>query len=416
MKHTLIYIILITAFCTTLPHVRAQNDESQSDLRINPDISADKTSDTIPVIEYPAYINLNANHIEMNGADWTELARTVLGADSARVNIVHIGDSHLQADMATAVTRQRLGDRYGSAGRALVVPFKLAGTNEPVDYAITSDVEVEKSRLLKTPWPTEMGFTGIAVRPTTEKFEITLSTKEPFDSVTVYYSGSNPPAIRNECRVSSHHKSVGVALDDTCSALTLQLESPSEIDIHGFNLLCGKSGIAYHVIGNNGATYGTYNGIAGFSEDIAQLNPALIILSLGTNEAFGRMTDAEMRTQMRILVSGLKKTCPGAQFLITTPAECQRKIYRGKGRKRRSAGYSVNTNVKRLRNAMIDFAKSESIPVYDFYAVAGGDGSSARWLKDGTMNKDRVHLLRPGYVIQGNLFTDALEEALHNEK
>lgn len=410
MKRFIKLICISTALFSTAAVLWGQ-DDSQASLRENPDMTSDSTFIAARAIEYPSFINIEANRIEMNGADWGALAMTLKNVDSARVNIVHIGDSHLQADMATAVSRRRLGDRYGSAGRALIVPFKLAGTNEPVDYSIRTEVPVEQSRLLKTPWPTAMGFTGVAVRPQEKEFEINITAQESFDSIAVYYTGDSL-CILNEGRTYSTPCVASIALSDTSSAINLKLASTKNVDIHGFNLLKGRKGLAYHVIGNNGATYATYNGLPGFSKDIAMLDPALIILSLGTNEAFGKTSDDEMKLQMRTLIDGLKASCPGTQFLLTTPAECQRRTYRGKGRKRRRTGYAVNSNVKRLRNVIIEFGRDEKIPVYDFYEIAGGDGSSSRWLRDGFMNKDRIHLLRPGYTLQGNLFTDAFENAI----
>ena len=76
--------------------------------------------------------------------------------------ILHIGDSHFQADMASAVTRYRLADLYGAGGRGLVVPFRLAGTNEPTDYSIRSSDPMATSKLLKKPWAVTPGFTGIS--------------------------------------------------------------------------------------------------------------------------------------------------------------------------------------------------------------------------------------------------------------
>lgn len=404
------YLVLFGIVCISACLMWGR-DDSQSDLRENPEMEAEKADVyTLPSIDYPSFINLNANYIDMNGADWTELAALFDSAHSSRVNIVHIGDSHLQADMATAVSRNRFGKHYGSAGRALVTPFKLAGTNEPVDYSIVSNVAVEQSRLLKTPWPTAMGFTGIGVRPLKNEFELTVSAQEPFDSIAIFYTGDSL-CVLNQCRNYIASGLTTIALDDTCSTLSLHLKSLKTIDIHGFNLIRGKSGIAYHVIGNNGATYGSYNGIRSFTKDIASLCPSLIIISLGTNEAFGKTSDFEMKMQMKSLVSGLRATCPDAYFLLTTPAECQRRSTRGRGKKRRTS-YSVNTNVKRLRNVILDYGRDEGIPVYDFYAVAGGDGSSTKWLNSGNMNKDRIHLLRSGYTLQGNLFTDALENAV----
>lgn len=391
-------------------------DDSQAELRENPDMGNQQAvQDYSLPHSYPSYINLAANHIQMNGADWGNLVSRLGSADSVRVDIVHIGDSHLQADMGTAVTRTRLGKRYGSAGRALIVPFKLAGTNEPVDYAITSETGMVQSRLLKLPWATDMGFTGIGICPVENEFGFTISAREPFDSVAVYCSGNELKLLSDNASVMSKGV-VGISFPDTTSCANLKFHAPQGTTIHGFSLLNGNKGIAYNVIGNNGATYGTYNMIPQFAADVARFSPALIIVSLGTNEAFGKTSNEDLRIQMRALVRDLKAACPDAALLLTTPSECQRKTTVRRRKRRRRTVYSVNANVKRLRDVIMEFAKSEGIPVYDFYEVAGGTRSSSAWLKDSTLNKDRIHLTRAGYTLQGNLFTDALEEALVSAK
>lgn len=416
MKITIKHAIIATAICALPAFWLSAQLDSQSDLRENPDMESRKSDVNVERVEYPPYIKLDKNHIELNGADWSGVAAKLAESSQHHVNIVHIGDSHLQADMSTAVTRARLGNRYGSAGRALVVPFKLAGTNEPVDYSIKTDASFEKAWLLKTPWQTTMGFTGVSIQPYTNEFTIEITAREPFDSIAVYYTGEGLSVVRPGRQHILRPGLTTVALADTCSAVELAFSASSPVAIHGFNLMRGNAGIAYHVIGNNGATYDTYNNVSNFAKDVAQLSPTLIIVSLGTNEAFGRVSDYEMKTNMRRMIESLKQACPTAQFLLTTPSECQRRTTSKGKRKRRRTSYAVNTNVKRLRNAIIEFGQEQGIPVYDFYAVAGGDGSSNKWLQDRNMNTDRIHLLRPGYTIQGHLFTDALEEAFDNAK
>ena len=51
------------------------------------------------------------------------------------------------------------------------------------------------------------------------------------------------------------------------------------------------------------------------------------------------------------------------------------------------------------------------LPVWDFYAAAGGDGAMGRWADLGIANADRVHLSREGYRLQGKLFYDAIMKA-----
>ena len=55
------------------------------------------------------------------------------------VAMVHIGDSHVQAGFLTEAVRLPLQRRFGDAGRGLVVPLKLAKTNEPRDYSVVAD-------------------------------------------------------------------------------------------------------------------------------------------------------------------------------------------------------------------------------------------------------------------------------------
>ena len=84
---------LTTALCLACGLLHAQDPaDTQQDLRINPDIEFSQVKSTV---SYPSYVRTGSNHIIMNGDDWTSLAQSLRGADSTRINIVHIGDSHL---------------------------------------------------------------------------------------------------------------------------------------------------------------------------------------------------------------------------------------------------------------------------------------------------------------------------------
>lgn len=61
---------------------------------------------------------------------------------------------------------------------------------------------------------------------------------------------------------------------------------------------------------------------------------------------------------------------------------------------------------------IVDYASDNNIPLYDWYEIAGGKGSSPKWIADRTINTDRIHLTMAGYRLQGNLFADALIEAI----
>lgn len=414
----------IAAICVSLAAHVPQDDGAQADLRQNPVMD---TPDYPPVEQanYPAYIRLAANSIDMNGADWSSLRELFEASRDTAVSIVHIGDSHLQADMATAVTRRRMQQLYGSSGRGLIIPFKLAGTNEPSDYAVTTVSGVVSSRLLRMPWPTDMCFTGVGIQPVDDDYSLNIRSGEFFDSLVIYSSvpGVSVKAVGGDGHKygfvsTSEGKRTCVGIDTAVTEVRVDIHAPANAAIGGISLISGSHGIAYHVIGNNGATYSTYSLIGSMGADVAALAPDLLVISLGTNEAFGRISDTAFRQSVDDLVGELRRANPSARLLLVTPAECQRRTsrrVRRKGRRRRYrtvSSYAVNTNVKRMRDVIVAYGRDNSIPVYDWYEVAGGTGSSAKWLADKTLNKDRVHLTYKGYQLQGNLFADALLKAI----
>ncbi len=135
---------LTVAAILTVPAVRLQAQaldlpdygafETDDSLRINPDIVYEAAGTDVPI---PSFINRSANRIKLNGADWSALRAKTASPDST-VSVVHIGDSHIQAEIGTSVTRDLLQLRFGNAGRGLVAPLRLSGTNQPHDYSFRS--------------------------------------------------------------------------------------------------------------------------------------------------------------------------------------------------------------------------------------------------------------------------------------
>lgn len=405
-------LTILCAMAVTLGVV-AQDDASQLEVRVNPKIESGQPS-TVDVAKYK-FINLEANAIQMNGADWSALASEI---DTARLfNIVHIGDSHIQADYATARVRKHLQTVFGSAGRGLVVPFRLAGTNQPVDYKVTSLSGVTTATLLKQPWRTDMTFTGVAVKPITGRLDLTIKAETQFSALKVFYKGESMKASGALVENTDNADGVlTVVLDKGVSELQLTLHGDAVLA--GIDLLNGKSGVLYHTIGNNGATFSSYNLIEDFAAGVAQLSPRLIVISLGTNEAFGGISKTSFKASIDRLVGSLRRQNPEAQFLLVTPSECQRKksakVRKGK-RRRTTTTYVANTKVNELRGVILDYAKENGIAVYDWYAVAGGAGSSTKWVANQLLSKDRVHKSVAGYQLQGDLMSRALLQQLKKQ-
>ena len=66
-------------------------------------IDTEATLDSLSIFPF---INLEANKIDMKVNDWRELKMAIENTNNQSFNIVHIGDSHLQADICTGHVRE----------------------------------------------------------------------------------------------------------------------------------------------------------------------------------------------------------------------------------------------------------------------------------------------------------------------
>lgn len=391
-------------------------------------------------IAIPSFIHRGANHIIYNGADWAPLRQAFLGSASKPVSIVHIGDSHIQADISSGTVRELLQYDFGNAGRGLVVPLKISGTNQPNDYVFQSRNSWNPVKLMSPVWRQTVGFTGTSIRPMTASSEITIGTSDrddynPFRSLTLFHNGSL--TIRSVTSGSGEkldYRSVPsrdytqIMLPSPQTHVTIDFTSAGDLTIYGAMLSGDTPGLFYHAIGNNGAAYETYNRIGNVGAGIAPLDPNLIVISLGTNEAFGKFNSASFKNSVDRLVKNIRAANPDAILLLTTPMECHKSVVttkkvrvKGKRGKRRtvnrtSRSYSVNPNIAPIRNVILEYGRENGIAVYDWYEVAGGRGASASWISNNLFAKDRVHHTHKGYNVEGRLFYEAVMDALRNSE
>ncbi|QYJ67357.1 LysM peptidoglycan-binding domain-containing protein [Flavobacterium litorale] len=81
-----------------------------------------------------------------------------------KINIVHIGDSHIQADILSGKIRKTLQERFGNAGCGFSFPHKLAHTNGSPYVKYRSNITWHKRRNVYPVVDTvEVGLSGIAL-------------------------------------------------------------------------------------------------------------------------------------------------------------------------------------------------------------------------------------------------------------
>jgi len=109
-----------------------------------------------------------------------------------QVRIVHIGDSHLQADFLTGETRRLLQDTFGNAGRGFVFPYRAAKTNGPSDYKTGGYGDWNAKRVVFPDDAFPIGLGGITLKSSDTNAMFYLSIREEeqanycFNKVTVF--------------------------------------------------------------------------------------------------------------------------------------------------------------------------------------------------------------------------------------
>lgn len=181
----------------------------------------------------------------------------------------------------------------------------------------------------------------------------------------------------------------------------------------------GKAGLVYHAYGINGATYGQFNNEQTLSK-FDELNPDLIILSFGTNEAHGRNYTEEWQIQeMDALLASLKERFPDADFLLTTPpgSYWRKRVKKTlkNGRKTYVTRHILNEQVEQVANTQVAYGAEHQIPVWDLYHVVGGaDYACRNWRNAGLQRSDYIHYTSEGYILQGKLLAEAILKAYYS--
>lgn len=374
--------------------------------------------------------------IKLNGADWSGLRRTLSDTLDIPFTIVHIGDSHLQADRPTSYLRKMLQAQYGNAGRGLVTPFKMSGSYQPTDYEITSPGHWRGAKFLRYPWTPAMSFAGTALSTSDATASLTVSLKadgsdeRTFNLVQMFHRGtmeieSVTDAEGNELEFSTEEEPdywTYITLNEQVNEATITFSPADDYVFHAFSLTNDHPGLIYHTIGNGGADMRQYNLINGLGEGVSHLYPDLIILALGTNDSYNHFSPERFSTNLNRIVSDLQEYNPSVPILLVTPMEIKMTKTvktRVKGKKgRRAKTKKVRTRYvvegcATIHEMMHEFAADRGLAIYDWYEATGGAGASDVWVNSKLMSTDYVHLTSAGYKKHAEMLHKALIEVLN---
>ncbi len=382
-------------------------------------VSAQYTPGDPLIPDYP-FINYSSNHFELvhNNPNYLRLFAkfdSLIKWGNNQINVVHIGGSHIQADIYTHRMRQDLQSFYpGILGsRGFFFPCKIAKTNGPANLSIQYTGEWVTSKNTQTNPECTLGLSGMTSQLVSATGSLQIVAR--FDSTHVYDFNR----LRIFCNISNIQKAPGIEPQDIVETTVIdkagayiqynlkgyldtlhvsiwQDSTSVPFQLYGMSMENDDPGVIYNSIGVNGATLRSYLRCGLFNQQLKALKPDWIILSIGTNEGnTAQFNEASYREDYEKLLDSIRSVAPDAAILLTVPNDSYlRKRY-------------VNPNTAKIRQIIFELARSGDYGVWDFYTIMGGLNSVKSWYSYGLMNADHIHFNKPGYLLKGDLFFDA---------
>lgn len=346
----------------------------------------------------------------------------LLKKDTNRVvSIVHIGDSHIQADFLSGIVRRELQKFFGNAGRGLVFPHQLAASNTPEDISSSSTIKWRFNRLAHPEIQLTAGISGYAITTSSASADIRLSLRTrvgdgslSFDRLKLFLDTNSkntwvfqadnldlPDTLKMAERVSLYTE---VKLTQPASGFSITSVRNNDLKtFYGVSLENSMPGVIYHTIGVNGARYDQYNMASLFWVQLPALKADLYVISLGTNEAQRAVfNEAAFLKELESFLEKLKQISPDASILITTAPDSYR------------LRKAPNRVLQSLNKSLAAYCSKNHIPIWDLYRITNGYGSAYSWSRRGLMSRDRVHFTAEGYRIQGLLLFNALAKGYND--
>ena len=327
-----------------------------------------------------------------------------------KVSIVHIGDSHIQADFLSGTVRKNLQKQFGNAGRGFVFPYKIARSGGALDVLFKHTGSWQYCNIMNKYSTSNLGVAGFSVTPSrTSSFFLDAATRSEtnssFNKITILdINGAFIPLkAYGNYNISYEDENTVFTFDELQDSIEIQPAITSNVlpELQGLILENGRPGILYHSIGINGSSTLQYLRSSSFENQIAELDASLVIISFGTNDCYlpsSRFCISCVKDRYRTLITRLRSENPGVSILLTSPPDhfYQRKY--------------PNRNIQKLRDAMLQLVEEENVAMWDLYEIMGGERSIQEWHKNSLAQGDLIHFTKEGYIKQGEMLYEALME------
>ncbi len=367
---------------------------------------------------YP-YIRYNQNYVEWQ--DYSSISSfftKIKQTQTRKLKILHIGDSHVQADIFTGYVRNELQNILGHGGRGFVFPYAAAATHAAYDYKTSSTGAWEFSRNIQPAPDFDMGITGVTVytEDSTAGFKLIFpnGTLQKNDNVLKIYCRRAPDSYDLKLKASGVDAPLYIDCNAFNDKLYIEIKLPQASDTLSFTVnetdtiqksfecyglmieTAQDKGVLYNSVGINGAGLSSLLKENLLLYQLSELKPDLVVVDLGLNDFYKTaFKSKEIEKTLNNIIDIIQRASPDASIILSSGQDVYYRNF-------------CEKNCKTYSELMREIAFRKGCAFYDYYYISGGQNSMLKWKNDKLAKYDKVHLTSAGYFVRGELFLNAL--------
>jgi lysophospholipase L1-like esterase len=368
------------------------------------------------------------------------------GAQAKRaITILQLGDSHTSADFLTGELRRRLQETYGDGGSGYVTAGRphIGVLSSTLKISVSQGwtyQALQKSEEVGEFWMS--GFNTVA-SAAGETLSFTAERPEIFDVIeieAVRRPGGGTFEIKLDGNVEGSFDLAGQKVEPVVIRLvpdkgptnqvreiTLTTRSEGIVSIASVAIYNTRAGLTYNSVGYPGATIDILNKLDNrlFVSNLRRLNPQIVVLSFGTNEASKANLDIAAYTERyRKVVAKIRAALPAVTIVMIGPPEGEELPSHCKDKQRENATCRRETTASaggacewktlpklaEVRDAQRKLAERDGLVYWNWASIMPKECGADRWLTQSPvlMAKDHVHFTIAGYKKSAAAFLETL--------
>jgi lysophospholipase L1-like esterase len=369
------------------------------------------------------------------------------GAARRAITILQLGDSHTSADFLTGELRRRLQETYGNGGSGYVTAGRphigvLSSTLKITVSAGWTYQALQRSEEVGEFWMS--GFNTVANKEG-ETLSFASERPETFDVIeieAVRRPGGGAFDIRLDGNLEGSFDLAGQKVEPVVIRLvpdkgptnrvrdiTLTTRGDGVVSIASVAIYNTGEGLIYNSVGYPGATVDILNKLDTrlFASNLRRLNPQIVVLSFGSNEAAKASLDIAGYTERyRRAVAKIRAVLPAATIVLIGPPEAEELTSHCKDKAREtatcrrqsetnaSAGgaceWKTLPKLAEVREAQRKIAQRDGLVYWNWASIMPKDCGADLWLAQSPalMAKDHLHFTIAGYKKSAATFLETL--------